>query len=42
MNGFPIKSTIINEVKKAKPVLTVMYLKIFKKENVSTKFKRKL
>ena len=31
-----------NDVKTAKPVLNVMYLKTFKKENVSTKFKRKL
>jgi hypothetical protein len=42
IKGFPIKSTIIKDVKKDKPVLTVIYLKIFKNEKVSTKFKRKL
>ena len=36
INGPPIKSAIDNDVKNANPVLKVMYLKTFKKENVST------
>tara|TARA_B100001094_G_C17420870_1_gene434628 strand:- start:335 stop:445 length:111 start_codon:yes stop_codon:yes gene_type:complete len=36
MNGPPIKRAIRSEVKKASPVLKVMYLKTFKKVKVST------
>ena len=36
INGPPIKRTIVSEVKKANPVLKVMYLKTFKNVNVST------
>ncbi len=36
MNGLPIKRAISREVKNANPVLKVMYLKTFKKLNVST------
>ena len=42
INGFPINSTIINEVNTATPVRNVIYLNTFKKEKMSTKFKRKL
>ena len=36
INGPPIKRAISNEVKKANPVLKVMYLKTFKKVKIST------
>ena len=36
INGLPINSAIKREVKKANPVLKVIYLKTFKKEKVST------
>ena len=42
INGEPIMKTMIIEVKVANPVLTVRYLKILKKENVSIKFKKRL
>jgi hypothetical protein len=35
MKGPPIKRAINNDVKKANPVLKVIYLKTFKKEKVS-------
>ena len=36
INGPPIKRAISSDVKKANPVLKVIYLKTFKKVNVST------
>ena len=36
INDPPIKRTIVSEVKKANPVLKVIYLKTFKNVNVST------
>tara|TARA_Y100000741_G_C18098489_1_gene495840 strand:- start:592 stop:738 length:147 start_codon:yes stop_codon:yes gene_type:complete len=36
MKGPPIKSVIVSDVKKANPVLNVIYLKTFKKEKIST------
>ena len=36
----PIIKTIINEVKKDKPVLNVKYLNTFKKLKLSTKFSK--
>ena len=38
INGPPINRTMANEVNKDNPVLKVIYLKTFKKPNVSTKF----
>ena len=36
IKGSPIKSAINNDVKKANPVLKVIYLKTFKKVKLST------
>ena len=40
MNGPPIKSTIIREVKKDNPVLKVRYLKTLRNPKLSTKFNK--
>ena len=42
INGVPTKKTTNIDVNIDKPVLTVKYLKIFKKEKTSTKFENKL
>ena len=42
IKGSPIIKTIAKDVKRANPVLKVMYLKTFKNPNVSTKFSKNL
>ena len=40
IKGPPIKRVINKDVKNARPVLKVMYLKTFKNPKISTKFNR--